>query len=67
MKEVQVCIKWSYLLFFFHLNFYCLDYLDILQQNLSAYNSKFKNTKLNDFSWLGIPEILINIMSYHDF
>ena len=35
-----------------------LDYLDLIQQNLSKYNNNFENTKFNDLSGLGMPDIL---------
>ena len=44
-----------------------LDYLSLLQDNLSKHNNDFKNTKLKNLSWLGIRDILINIMSGHGF
>ena len=46
-------------------NLICLDYLVILQQNLSAYNNRFGKTKFNDLSGLVIIEFLMNIMSFH--
>ena len=48
-------------------NFICLDYMGILQHNLSAYNNKFEKTKFNDLSVLGIPKTLMYIMSSHGF
>ena len=46
--------------------FICIDYMGILQHKLSTSDKKFKNN-FNDFSGLGIPEILMNIMSCHGF
>ena len=43
----------------------CLDYLDLTQNRLSKHGNNFENTKFNNLSGLGIPEILMNIMSWH--
>ena len=45
----------------------CLDFLGLLQDNLSKHEKKIETTKFNDLSGLGIPEILMNIMSYYGF
>ena len=44
-----------------------LDYLASIQDKLSKHDNNFKKTKFKSFSGLGIPEILMNIMSYHIF
>ena len=43
----------------------CLDYLDSTQKRLSKYGNNFENIKFNNLSGLGIPEILMNVMSCH--
>ena len=43
----------------------CLDYLGLIPWNLSKQNSNFKNTNFSALSRMVIPEILMNIMSYH--
>ena len=48
-------------------DYICIDYLGLLQENVSKQNNKFENTKFNDWYGLGIPEILMNIISYHGF
>ena len=45
----------------------CLDYLGLLQENVSKHDNNFKNAKFNYFSGLGISDILMNIMSCHGF
>ena len=45
----------------------CLDFLGLLQDNLSKHEKKIETTKFNDLSGLGIPEILMNIMSWQVF
>ena len=45
----------------------CLDYLGMLQDKLSKHDNKFENTKFNNLSELGIPDILMNIISCHGF
>ena len=45
----------------------CLDYLGLLQEKLSKHDDKSKNAKFNNLSGLGIPDILVNIMSGHGF
>ena len=45
----------------------CLDYLGLLQGNLSKNDNNFKNIKFNDLSDLVIPDILMNIISCHGF
>ena len=45
----------------------CLYAVSLLQEKLSKHDDNFKNTNFNNFSGLGIPEILINIMSCHGF
>ena len=45
----------------------CLDYLDLLQEKLSKHDNNFKDTKFDYFTVLGIPDILINIISCHGF
>ena len=45
----------------------CLDYLGLLQEKLSKHDDKSKNAKFNNLSGLGIPDILMNIMSCHVF
>ena len=39
----------------------------LLQDNWSKHDNNFENTKFNDFSELGILDILTNIMSYNGF
>ena len=48
-------------------DYICINYLGLFQDNSFKYDNKFKNTKLNDLSGLGIPDILMNIMSFHGF
>ena len=45
----------------------CLDYLGLLQENLSKHDNNFKKTKFKNLSGLGIPEILMSIVSCHIF
>ena len=48
-------------------NFICIDYLCLLQDDLSKHDKSFENTNFNDFSGIGIHEIFINTMSCHVF
>ena len=41
----------------------CLDYLGLIKEKLSKHDNTFKNTRFKDLYGLGIPEILMNIMS----
>ena len=43
----------------------CHDSMDLLQEKLSKHNYNFKKKNFNDLSGLGLPEILMNIMSCH--
>ena len=43
----------------------CLDYLGLLQETLSKRDNNFEKTDFNYLSGLGIPDILMNIMSCH--
>ena len=45
----------------------CLDYLGLLQEKLSKHDKNFRKTKFNDLSQLGMPDILMNIISCHGF
>ena len=45
----------------------CLDYLGLLQERYPNTMITSKKPRFNDFYGLGIPEILMNIMSYHGF
>ena len=47
--------------------YFFLDYLGLIQEKLSKHDDNFKKTKFDDLSRLGIPEILMNIMSCHGF
>ena len=47
-------------------NYICLDYMFLFQYKLFKHDRNFEN-KLSDFSWMGIPEILMNFMSCHGF
>ena len=44
-------------------NYIGLDYLSLLQDNLSRLNNRFEKTKFKDLSGLVIPDTLMNIMS----
>ena len=48
-------------------NYICLDYLGLLQYELSKQNNKFENTKFKNVSALVIPDVLMNITPYHGF
>ena len=48
-------------------NYICIGYMIMMQDNLSNHDNNFKNTKLNNVSGLGIPDVLMNIMSCHGF
>ena len=48
-------------------NHVCADYLCCPQTKLHAENKGFKNTTYNDISGIGIPEILMKIISCHGF
>ena len=48
-------------------NYICIYFMGLLQDKMSKHNNRFEKTKFNDFYGLGIPEILINIMSCHGF
>ena len=45
----------------------CLDHLVLLQGKLSKHDDNFKNIKFNNMSGLGVPEILMNIVSCHGY
>ena len=45
----------------------CLDYMVLPQENWSKHDNTFKNTKFNELSGSGIPDILMNIMSCNGF
>ena len=47
---------------FIHLNYLCLN-----QDNLSKNAKKFSNTRFDDFTEIGIPDVLMNIMSWRGF
>ena len=47
-------------------HFICIHYLCIFQDKLSKQNSNFEK-KFNDLSRMGIPDILMSIMSCHGF
>ena len=44
-------------------NYICIDYLGLFQYKWSKHDNNFENTKFNNVSGLGIPEILMNIIS----
>ena len=46
-------------------NYICLYYLGFIQENLSKHGNNFENTKFKNVYGLGIPEILMNIISCH--
>ena len=48
-------------------NYVCDDYLCCLKTKLYVENKGFKNKKYNDISGIGIPELLINIISCNVF
>ena len=48
-------------------NYVCADYLCCPQTKLHVTNNGFENKKYNDISGVGIPEILMNIISCHGF
>ena len=48
-------------------NFICLYYLCMIQDNIFKHENKFEKTELNNFSGLGIPDILMSIISCHVF
>ena len=48
-------------------NYICIYYMGLLQYKMSKHNNRFEDTKFNNCYELGIPEILINIMSCHGF
>ena len=45
----------------------CFDSLGLLQDKLSKHDNKFEKTRFTNFSGLGIPDILMNIISCHGF
>ena len=48
-------------------NYVCTDYLYCPQTKLNVSNKWFENTTYNDISVIGIPELLMNFISYHRF
>ena len=48
-------------------NYICLDYLVLIQEKFPKHDNNFENTRFKDFSRLGIPEILMNIISCRGF
>ena len=57
----------GYVIYSFIRNLICLDYMGIIQHKLSDYDNNSEKAKFNDFSGLGIPKIMMNIMSCHGF
>ena len=48
-------------------NYACADYLYFPQTQLHVANKGFENITYNDISGIGIPELLMNIISCHGF
>ena len=46
-------------------NFICIDYLCLVQDELSKNDKRFENIEFNDLSGIVIPEIFMNLMYCH--
>ena len=45
----------------------CLDYMYLIQDKLSKHDKNFVKKYFNYFSGIGVPEILMNLVSCHGF
>ena len=48
-------------------SFISIDHLSLLKDKLSKHDNRYEKTKFNGFNGMEIPEILMNIVSFHGF
>ena len=54
-------------IYIIHDKFICIDYLSFHQDKLSKHDKTFSNTRFDNLSGIGIPDVLTNLMLCHGF